>query len=109
MRRRLIGTAAPTKIVEGTRLRPGFFVELAEADPIGDAAQTSSPLMIVTGERDPLLKEGDLLADEAARRRSAETVLLHLDAGHDFGALREPRLLAHVIGCTAQFMLRGSP
>lgn len=94
-------------VVEGTRLRPGFFFEITEADPIGDASQTASPLMIVTGERDPLVREGDMFAHKVARRRSGETILLHLDAGHDFGALGAPELLSYVTACTASFILGG--
>jgi len=95
-------------VVAGRKLRSGYFAELTEADPIADADAATSPLMIVTGERDPLVKEGERLAKEIANRRSAQTVLLHVNAGHDFGALRNPPLLAHVVSCTAKFLLDGS-
>lgn len=92
-------------VVDGRRLRSGYFAELAETDPIADAAKVTSPLLIVTGERDPLVKNGERLAQDAAQARQAETELLHVNAGHDFGALREPPLLAHVVACTAKFLL----
>ena len=93
-------------IVEGKRLRSGYFAELADADPISDAAMVKAPLMIVTGERDPLVKDGRRLAIAASNQRSGQTVLLHEDtAGHDFGALRKPLLLEHVVACTAKFLL----
>ena len=92
-------------VVEGKRLRSGYFAELAEADPIAEAAKVRSPLLIVTGERDPLVKEGDKLAKDTASRRTSSTELLHVNGGHDFGALREPPLLAHVVACTAKFLI----
>ena len=92
-------------VVEGKRLRSGYFAELAEADPIGEASKVKSPLLIVTGERDPLVKQGDRLAKETASKRSGKTELLHVNGGHDFGALREPQLLAHVVACTAKFLI----
>ncbi|MBM7067011.1 hypothetical protein [Actibacterium sp. 188UL27-1] len=42
---------------------------------------------------------------DVANRRIAKTELLHVNAGHDFGALREPAMLAHVVACTAKFLL----
>lgn len=94
-------------VVEGQTLRTGFFAELAEADPIADAAQSTSPMLIVTAERDPLVKNGVQLAKDVASGRVAETDLLHVNSGHDFGALHEPQMLAHVVACTAKFLLGG--
>ena len=69
-------------IVGGTRLRPGFFTELLEADPIKDAAGSTVPILVVTGRRDPLVADGATLAERMAAARAAETVVVDLDAGH---------------------------
>jgi len=94
-----------TDVVGKTRLRPGFFAEIANADPIADAAGTKAEVLIVTGQRDPLVKNGATLAGRIADARSSETIVLDLNAGHDLGALRDPPLLDHVIACTADFLL----
>ncbi|MEM9009972.1 MAG: alpha/beta fold hydrolase [Pseudomonadota bacterium] len=96
---------ADPAIVEGTRLRPGFFAEIIAAEPIADAARVTAPLLIVTGQRDPLVVDGAALARQIQAGRSAETLILDLDAGHDLGALRAPALLDQVIACTAGFLL----
>ena len=93
------------EIVSGTRLRSGFFAELLESDPILDAAHSTVPVLVVTGRRDPLVADGAALAERMAAARSAETVLVELDAGHDLGALGSPELLDRVIDCTAGFLL----
>ena len=95
----------PGEIVDGTRLRPGFFAEIVTADPIADAAAVTAPVLIVTGQRDPLVRNGAALAAELATPRTAETMILDLDAGHDLGAFRNPELLDKVITCTAGFLL----
>lgn len=100
---------ADQKIVEGTRLKPGFFVELVTSDPIADAAKVDAPVLIVTGRRDPLVPDGKALATRISTGRSAETTILDLDAGHDLGAINEPALLDKVIACTAGFLLAGRP
>lgn len=92
-------------VVGKTRLRPGFFAEIVNADPIADAGRTTAQILIVTGKRDPLVKNGAALAKRIADARSGDTILLNLDAGHDLGALRDPPLLDHVIACTAGFLL----
>ncbi len=94
-----------TAIVDGTRLRPGFFAELVASDPITDAAQVVVPVLIVTGRRDPLVVNGKALATEIEAGRTAGTTILDLDAGHDLGAVREPEFLDKVIACTAGFLL----
>lgn len=95
-------------IVEGTRLRPGFFAGIAEADPIGDASDVAAPVFLVTGQRDPLVKNGAALAAELAAGRASETVILEIDAGHDLGAFKNPEVLDKVIACTAGFLLTAS-
>ncbi|MEO0683084.1 MAG: alpha/beta hydrolase [Pseudomonadota bacterium] len=103
-----------TAIVAGTRLRPGFFAELAAADPVADGARVAAPVWVATGRRDPLIKDGAALAARLAEARRAEarrgarrgaTTVLDLEAGHDLGALRAPALLDRVIDCTAGFLL----
>lgn len=96
-------------IVAGTGLRPGFFAEILTADPIADAAQVAAPVLIVTGQRDPLVVEGAALAQRIQDRRTAATAILDLDAGHDLGALANPSLLDAVIACTAGFVLVARP
>lgn len=96
-----------TDLVPDTRLRPGYFAELAAADPIAEAAQSEAPMLVVMGRRDPLVRDGVALAQALADARAGETQILDVNAGHDFGALREPPLLAHVVGCTARFLLEG--
>ncbi|MEM8792137.1 MAG: alpha/beta fold hydrolase [Pseudomonadota bacterium] len=96
-------------IVSETRLRPGFFAEIVAADPIADAARVEAPVMIVTGQRDPLVIDGAALAAQIASGRAGETTILDLNAGHDLGALREPALLDQVIACTAGFLLADIP
>lgn len=100
---------ASQAIVEGTRLRPGFFAELVASEPIADAAKVDRPVLIVTGRRDPLVVDGKALATQIKTDRTAETTLLDLDAGHDLGALREPALLDDVIACTAGFLIADGP
>ncbi|MEM7059557.1 MAG: alpha/beta fold hydrolase [Pseudomonadota bacterium] len=97
----------PNDIVGKTRLRPGFFAEIASADPIADAARVKAPVLIITGQRDPLVKNGATLAARIAAGRSEETSLLDMNAGHDLGAIREPDVLQNVITCTAGFLLKG--
>ena len=92
-------------VVAGTRLRPGFFQEIVAADPAADAAATGAPILIVTGQRDPLVRNGAALAAALAERRDAETQILDLDAGHDLGAINKPALLDKVIACTAAFLM----
>ncbi len=92
-------------IVEGTRLRPGFFAEITTSEPIADGAKIAAPVFMVTGQRDPLVKNGTGLAANLAAGRAADTVILDINAGHDLGALREPDLLDDVIACTAGFLL----
>jgi alpha-beta hydrolase superfamily lysophospholipase len=92
-------------IVGGTRLRPGFFTELLESDPIKDSARSAVPVLVVTGRRDPLVADGAALAERMAAARAAETVVVDLDAGHDLGALHAPQLLDRVIECTGEFLL----
>ncbi|MGF1551284.1 MAG: alpha/beta hydrolase family protein [Paracoccaceae bacterium] len=92
-------------IVGETRLRPGFFAGIVEADPIADAARVEAPVLVVTGRRDPLVADGAALAGRMAAARAAKTLVLDLDAGHDLGATREPALLDEVIRCTAGFLL----
>ncbi|MEO0428787.1 MAG: alpha/beta fold hydrolase [Pseudomonadota bacterium] len=100
-------SGAPAPVFEDTRLRPGFFAELVEADPIGDAAESDASILIVTGQRDPLVKEGAALGEQIRRSRDAETAIIDLDAGHDLGAINDPALLDAVIECTAGFLLEG--
>ncbi|XWN30071.1 MAG: alpha/beta fold hydrolase [Devosia sp.] len=95
-------------LVEGTALRPGFFAELVDADPIADAAQAKAPVLVITGRQDPLVAGGAALAQRIAIARTPETVIVDLDAGHDLGAVNDPSLLDDVIGCTARFLLEGS-
>lgn len=92
-------------VVGKTRLRPGFFAEIVNADPVADAGHTKARILIVTGRRDPLVKNGAALAKRLADARSGDTTVLNLNAGHDLGALRDPPLLEHVIACTADFLL----
>ncbi|MEM6421293.1 MAG: alpha/beta fold hydrolase [Pseudomonadota bacterium] len=92
-----------------TRLRPGFFAELVAADPIADAALVEAPVLIVTGQRDPLVKGGAALAGRIRDARAGDTAIVDLDAGHDLGAIREPMLLDAVIDCTASFLLGTRP
>ena len=91
-------------IVADTRLRPGFFKGIVDADPRADAAATDAAILIVTGQRDPLVKNGAALANALAEGRTAETQILDLDAGHDLGAIHDPALLDQVIACTASFL-----
>lgn len=100
------GETAP--LFRDTRLRPGFFAELVEADPIGDAARATAPVLIVTGRRDPLVTDGAALAARVRAGRMAETVLVDLDAGHNLGAIGDPALLDDVIACTAGFLLNAA-
>lgn len=93
------------EIVDGTRLRPGFFAEVLESDPIIDAAHSTVPILVVTGRRDPLVADGAALAERVAAGRAAETVVVDVDAGHDLGALGAPEILDRVIECTAGFLL----
>ncbi|MEM8551637.1 MAG: alpha/beta fold hydrolase [Pseudomonadota bacterium] len=99
------GQGTSGSVVEGTRLRTGFFAELVTAEPISDAAQSNAPILIVTGRRDPLVENGNALAQQIAGARTAETVILDLDAGHDLGAVNTPALLDAVISCTSDFLL----
>ncbi|MEL6964661.1 MAG: alpha/beta fold hydrolase [Pseudomonadota bacterium] len=92
-------------IIGETRLRSGFFAEIATADPSADAARSKAEILIVTGQRDPLVKNGAALAKRMADTRSADTTILDLDAGHDLGALQNTPLLDQVIACTAGFLL----
>ena len=92
-------------IVGKTRLRSGFFAEIVSASPIEDAAHSTAQILVVTGQRDPLVKNGAMLAKRIADARPAQTTILDLDAGHDLGALQEPALLEQVIACTAGFLL----
>jgi len=92
-------------LVGETRLRPGFFAEIVDADPTADAAHSTAQIFIVTGQRDPLVKNGAALAKRIADARSADTSILDLNAGHDLGALRDSPLLEQVIACTAGFLL----
>ncbi|MEM7528268.1 MAG: alpha/beta fold hydrolase [Pseudomonadota bacterium] len=92
-------------VAPGTKLRPGFFSELLASDPIGDAANSTSPVLVVTGRRDPLVVDGVSLANRWAAGREARTRILDVDAGHDLGAISNPPQLDHVIGCTAAFLL----
>ncbi|MEM6972921.1 MAG: alpha/beta fold hydrolase [Pseudomonadota bacterium] len=98
-----------TAVIEGTRLRPAFFVELAAADPIADAAATPAEIMVVTGRRDSLVRQGAALAGRLAAAREAEigrpTRIVSLDAGHDLGAIHAPPVLQAVTDCTAGFLL----
>lgn len=96
-------------VVADTRLRPGFFSELVAADPIADAARMAAPILIVTGQKDPLVENGATLASRLQAGRTAATTILDLEAGHDLGAIREPALLDAVIACTAGFLLTDLP
>ncbi|MEM9224337.1 MAG: alpha/beta fold hydrolase [Pseudomonadota bacterium] len=98
----------PGGTVGETRLRPGFFAELVEVDPITDSGRVDAPLLIVTGRRDPLVADGAALAQRAAQARAGETIILDLDAGHDLGAIKNPALLDEVIRCTAKFILEST-
>lgn len=92
-------------VMRDTRLRPGFFAELVGASPMDDAARAAAPVLVATGRSDPLVADGAALAERMRERRTAETVILDLDAGHDLGASHDPALLDHVIACTAGFLL----
>jgi alpha/beta superfamily hydrolase len=96
-------------VVEGTRLGPSFFAELVAADPVADAARTEAAILVITGRRDPLIRDGAALARRLAEGRAeagvGRTRLVDLDAGHDLGALRAPALLDRVIACSAGFLL----
>ncbi|MEO0819944.1 MAG: alpha/beta fold hydrolase [Pseudomonadota bacterium] len=88
-----------------TGLKPGFFAELVEADPIADAAESAAPILVVTGRRDSLVPDGAALAGRIAEARAADTLIVDLDAHHDLGARKEPALLDRVIACSAGFLL----
>ena len=96
---------AAERVIRDTRLRPGFFAELVGATPMDDAAHAAAPVLVATGRRDPLVADGAALAERMRERRTAETVILDLDAGHDLGAAHDPMLLDDVIACTAGFLL----
>lgn len=98
-------THARGEIVGETRLRPGFFKELVDADPISDAAAVNAPIFLVTGRKDPLVVDGAALAQTLSAGRSPPTIILDLDAGHDLGAMSDTALLDDVIDCTAAFFI----
>ena len=97
------------KVVDGTKLKPGFFAEIVATDPIAASGEVAAPVFIVTGQRDPLVVDGLSLATQIKAGREAETSILNLDAGHDLGAIKEPALLDRVIACTAGFLLADGP
>ena len=96
---------ANVEIVPDTRLRPGFFAEIVDTQPIAEAAQSQSNTLIVTGQRDPLVKNGASLAAQIAEARTGQTTLLDFNGGHDLGALRAPDLFDRVVSCTAAYIL----
>jgi len=86
-------------------LKPAFFAELAAADPVAGAGGTAAAVLVVTGRRDHLVRDGAALAGRLAAGRAAQTQVLHLDAGHDLGAVADAAQLDAVIACTAAFLL----
>lgn len=93
--------------VGASRLRPGFFVDIATADPAVDARMTIAEILIVTGRNDTIVMNGAALAESLAEGRAAPTLILDLDAGHDLGAVSDIPRLDWVIACTAGFILGG--
>ncbi|WP_333835189.1 alpha/beta hydrolase family protein [Rubrimonas sp.] len=92
-------------LVGASGLKPAFFADIASADPLADAARTDAPVLVVTGRRDHLVRDGAAFADRIAAGRVAETQIVDLEAGHDLGAASDAALLDEVIACTAAFLL----
>uniref|UniRef100_UPI002FDE8E58 prolyl oligopeptidase family serine peptidase n=1 Tax=Rubrimonas sp. TaxID=2036015 RepID=UPI002FDE8E58 len=92
-------------IVGDSGLRPAFFAEVANADPIADAAGVAAAVLVLTGRRDHLVRDGAALASRLAAGRMARTAIIDIDAGHDLGAVTDAALLDDVIACTATFVL----
>jgi len=95
-------------MVPGTRLKAGFFAEIATANPIKTGASFTQPVLAISGTLDGIAANGAVNAEKLRKARRGSTSIVTVPGDHALGATRTTSVIDDVIGCSIGYVAQRS-